>query len=153
MSFQPKAFVVVHQSRERQPQPRGASYAFAWAGLYECHAGAHILEVTPGLHRSMSLVLLRVGREMGVFFKDLAEHASRLLSGSALDRGPGHVVLAGALHHRLVLNADGLQCFPVLLPNAGRYALFTQRHPTEFTMRITGLKLVYERSSMSLPDR
>jgi hypothetical protein len=122
-----------------------SSYAFTWAGLYEGGGGAHVLEMTPAADRSMSLVLLRLGRESGVFFKDLADHACRLLAGSALDREPGHVVLPGALHQRLVLCGQGSKRFPVLLPNVGRYMLFTQHLPVEFALSISGLKLLSER--------
>lgn len=122
-----------------------SSYAFTWAGLYEGGGGGHVLEMTPVVDRSMSLVLLRMGRESGVFFKDLADHACRLMSGNALAREPGHVVLSGALHQRLMLDGEGAKRFPVLLPNVGRYMLFTQHLPAEFALRISGLTLLSER--------
>jgi hypothetical protein len=130
---------------ERHPMPDNSSYAFTWACRYEGGGGAHVLEMTPAADRSMSLVLLRIGRESGVFFKDLADHACRLLSESAVDREPGHVVLSGALHQRLVLDGTGPKRFPVLLPNAGDYMLFTRYPPAEFALRISGLKLLSQR--------
>ena len=145
MSRQPPLSVIADQNLEPHPTPCSSSYVFTWAGLYESRGGEHVLEVTPAANRSMSLVLLRIGRESGVFFKDLADHACRLLSASALDREPGHVVLSGALHQRLVLNGEGPKRFPVLLPNSGRYMLFAQYPPSDFTLRITGLKLLSER--------
>lgn len=135
------------QSRLRDPAPD-----FTWAGMYERLSGElHVLEAAPGVHRSMSLVLLRANRERGIFFKDLAQQASRLLLTNAVDRQPGHVVLPGALHQRLLLHAEGPMRFPVLLPNAGRYVLFTQHHPAEFAIQITGVRLLSQRSLVRTP--
>lgn len=153
MSSRPEALTVVAEERTSRESASGdSSPDFTWAGMYERVANElHVLEASPGLHRSMSLVLLRVGRETGVFFKDLAQYASRLLLTSAVDRQPGHVVLPGALHHRLALQAEGLMRFPVLLPNAGRYVLFTQHHPAELAMRISGVKLLNQRLLLRSP--
>lgn len=154
MSSQPEALTdVAAEERTRPQSPLGdPSPEFTWAGMYERIAGElYVLEARPGPHRSMSLVLLRVSRETGIFFKDLAQQASRLLLGNAVDRQPGHVVLPGALHHRLALQAEGVMRFPVLLPNAGRYVLFTQHHPAEFAMQITGVRLLNQRLFVRSP--
>ena len=135
--------LLADQNLERHQMPCNSS--FTWACQYEGGGGVHVLEMTPAADRSMSLVLLRIGRESGVFFKDLADHACRLLSESAVDREPGHVVLSGALHQRLVLDGKGPKRFPVLLPNAGGYMLFTRHPPAEFALSISGLKLLSER--------
>ncbi|MBM0104954.1 hypothetical protein JM946_09345 [Steroidobacter sp. S1-65] len=119
--------------------------------MYQRQGEMHVLEAAPGLHRSMSLVLLRVDRDRGIFFKDLEQHASRLLLTDAVDRQPGQVVLPGALHQRLMLHAEGLMRFPVLLPNAGRYVLFTQHPPAEFAIQITGVRLLNQRFLVRSP--
>lgn len=131
---------------------RASSYPFVWAGVYECLAGAHVLEMMPGPSHAMSLVMLRIGGSAGVFFNQLAEHACQLFSTSAVDREAGHVVLSGALHQRLVLEGERLMRFPVLLPNRGRYVLFANRHPAEFAMRLTGLTLLSERLFAESPS-
>lgn len=126
-------------------KPREELSGFTWAGLYEARSGAYVLEMMAVPKLTLCLVLLRVGQECGVFYKDLAGQACRLRKTTPLDREPGQVVLSGALHQRLVVYGDGLMRFPVLLPNAGRYMLFTEHAPAEHVLRIPGLRLVRER--------
>lgn len=127
------------------PKPREELSGFAWAGLYEARGGVWELEMATVHNLTLSLVLLQVGRECGVFFNDLAGQACRLRKTTPLDREPGQVVLSGALHQRLVMHGDGPMRFPVLLPNPGRYMLFTEHAPAEHVLRIPGLRLVCER--------
>ncbi|MBM4197881.1 MAG: GTP-binding protein [Gammaproteobacteria bacterium] len=127
---------------EYKPTMLEPEYPFEWAGLFECPAGELSLELAPGPDPAMSIMLARVDQASSARLLELAPGVMRTFALGPVDREAGQDVFAGEVVHRLVLRRNGKSNYPVLIPNAGPYVLFTQHLPEEFGMKLGGARLV-----------
>ena len=130
---------------EYKPAFLEPEYPFEWAGLYECPPGRSVLELMPGPDPTMSVVLLPVPRPGTVSFAALAERVFPTFSQPPERCAAGGELASDGRHQRLALDGPGPTRYSMSLPVAGRYVLFSQHQPSEFSMTFTGPTLLEEK--------
>jgi G3E family GTPase len=109
---------------------------FEWGAVFGLGAGGATLALGSGPDPTMSVALLPVAAADPIELSAAADAASRLFSEAATERAPGEPIEPGATHFRLRLDRRGAKTFPVRVPAAGHYALFTQHLPEEHGLAV-----------------
>ncbi len=120
---------------EQKPTFLEPEYPFEWAGLYELEEGTVDLVLRDGPDPSMSIAVLPAGGAAEIS-KDLIERAARVFSEDARPAPKGGELVAGVVHWRLDLAAEGKRTIRARVPRSGTYALFTQHFPKEFGLSV-----------------
>jgi G3E family GTPase len=113
-------------------------YPFESIGTYELEEGPYALHLGPGPDPSMGVVAAYVEAGETAASRSLAERAMRLWSLSSHRVAEGGQVRVAAPHSftlDLTRTAD-TRTFELVVPRAGRVALFTEHGPEEFGMRL-----------------
>jgi G3E family GTPase len=116
---------------------------FEWGGIYELGTGDYELNFGPGPDPEMDLVLLHLSETSTLNRPELLagarERALKAFGGKKTPLKSGHVTALSAVEidslHTLPLPEGGTK-FVLPVSSAGQYALFTQHHPDEFSMRL-----------------
>lgn len=124
---------------EYKPTFLDPEYPFEWAGVYNCVAGEHVLELQPGPDPQMSMVLMPFEASSLV---EAAERVFPIFSTEPAQRAVGLNLSCGPEHQRLTLTGGTTMRFPISIAKPGRYALFAQHLPEEFELRWIGAPLV-----------
>ncbi|HWZ60238.1 MAG TPA: GTP-binding protein [Gemmatimonadaceae bacterium] len=111
-------------------------YPFEWAGVYRLDAGRHELALDAGPDPSMDVVLLGAPAASAGALEDMQMRAVLLFSDDAQAVARGGTIVAEPRLQRLEL--DGPSSFPIVIEDAGCYALFTEHRPEEFGARLIG---------------
>ncbi len=139
-------------------------YPFEWVGIYELTAGAHDFGNTDkaahghhhdhdhakdshddhhghahGTHLGLALLAAPVGASMAV----LTEQAVRLFSSAATDIECGGRIASAGFYHAPLTHTGSSVC--IELAKSGRYAIFLEHAPEEFSLTLANSKPVDER--------
>lgn len=102
---------------------------FEWGGIYELEAGSYELLLQSGPDPEIEMALLNVETDD---FESAQKTALGIFGGETCVLEPGETLLAGGLASLQLTGPS--QTFFVQIERAGRYALWTQHHPDEFSM-------------------
>lgn len=107
-------------------------YPFEWGGVFELDAGTYEFALRDGPDPAMAAAIVPFvsGDEAGL--KTATEAAVRVFSGDETAVKAGTTLTPGETLYQLDLPPTGGNSFPVAIPKAGFYALFTEHHPDEF---------------------
>jgi len=117
---------------EQKPTFLEPEYPFEWGGTFDLVEGATLV-LAEGPDPTIDVVVMPVA---GAAFELLAEKALRAFSGEAHDVKVGGKVAADGRRNTLVVSEPGAKRFSIELSEDGRYAVFTQHLPEEFTMGV-----------------
>jgi G3E family GTPase len=123
---------------ERKPTFLSPEYPFEWVGSFELGEGVHTLELQEGPDPEMDVLWIEA--QAGADLLQEAERALRLHEKDPTPLAPGGELAPGASFRRLDLAASGPKSFPVRAPRPGRYLLFTQHLPEEFSLQFRGAR-------------
>ena len=110
----------------------GADPAFEWMGIYELPKGRVELALQPGPDETMGLALLALGPDAAEPFDPAVATARDIGAAEPTPVTPGTALVPGQTHYALQVGGEGEMRFPIDVPAAGRYALFTQHFADEF---------------------
>ncbi|MBK9171117.1 MAG: GTP-binding protein [Bryobacterales bacterium] len=122
---------------EVDPRFLEPEYPFEWGGVFQFNAGTHEVILQDGPDPAMSLVALPVKDATYESLESVQMDAVLAFSDAEHPVEPGGVIRPGKTLHRLLL-PDGEKRFRLETPAGGHYALFTEHHPEEFQMAVTG---------------
>lgn len=108
-------------------------YPFEWGGIFELSEERQILVLENGPDPSMNVLFLKVTDAETVGVNDFAEEAVRHFSNTRKRLASGSVIENCNQVYELTLTDDGSKTFAISL-KPGRYVLFTQHKPEEFSL-------------------
>ena len=117
---------------EVDPRFLEPEYPFEWGGVYDLPAGTFGLTINEGPDPVMDVALLPVKSLAEADLAAAREAAVLIFSDWETNLQPGDPLVPGGSLQRLRFPAFPAE-FPVRIARAGRYALFTQHHPHEFS--------------------
>ncbi len=121
---------------EYKPTFLEPEYPFEWAGAFELASGDYTLLLQDGPDPSIELLVCELLPEDQLDPLKAAERVFMLFSANADVASPGAVVSPGLKVHRLLLPESGGSRFTIRIPAAGRYWLFTEHLPSEFSLQL-----------------
>jgi G3E family GTPase len=121
---------------EYKPTFLEPEYPFEWAGAFELAAGDYSLTLQEGPDPSIEALLCEVLPDDQLDPLKAAERVFTLFSATADAQSPGAIVTPSLTVHQLDLPATGGSQFTVRIPKAGRYWLFTEHLPSEFSLQL-----------------
>jgi len=121
---------------EYKPTFLEPEYPFEWAGAFELAAGDYLLQVQEGPDPSIEVMVCAVSPADELDPLKAAERVFTLFSGTAAGQSPGDSISPSLTVHRLDLPESGGSRFTVRIPAAGRYWLFTEHLPSEFSLQL-----------------
>jgi G3E family GTPase len=125
---------------EYKPTFLEPEYPFEWAGAFELAAGDYSLNLQEGPDPSIEALLCQVLPEDHLDPLQAAERLFTLFSAAADAQSPGAIVTPSLKVHQLDLRETGGSQFIVRIPKAGRYWLFTEHLPSEFSLQLLDAK-------------
>jgi len=123
---------------EYKPTFLEPEYPFEWAGAFELAAGDHALVLQEGPDPSIEVLACEVSNRDELDPVRAAERVFAIFSATADERGPEGLVLPALRTCRLDLPARGESQFTLRIGATGRYWLFTEHLPSEFSLRLIG---------------
>jgi G3E family GTPase len=121
---------------EYKPTFLEPEYPFEWAGAFELAAGDYSLALQDGPDPSVEVMVCEVLPADELDPLKAAERVFTLFSGTPDGQTPGSSLTAALKVHRLDLPEAGGSRFTVQIPAAGRYWLFTEHLPSEFSLEL-----------------
>jgi len=121
---------------EYKPTFLEPEYPFEWAGAFELAAGDYSLTLQEGPDPSIEVMVCEVLAADELDPLKAAERVFTVFSGTPAAQSPGATLAAALEVRRLDLPASGGCQFTVRIPEAGRYWLFTEHLPSEFTLQL-----------------
>jgi len=128
---------------EIDPKFMEPEYPFEWGGLNELKAGDYQFSLKIGPDPSMSLVVLPSKSADALGLECVQMEAALLFSDEAKYIEPGKTISPAKVLYELNLSEPDLQ-FALKIEKDGPYAVFTQHHPDEFSMKLHGKKGVIQ---------
>ncbi len=110
---------------------------FEWSGDFDLPAGEHLITLQEGPDPSMQMVLLPGKPDIDPARTLSQKVAVELFSGEALGVAAGGWVKMSLQLQELQLKPSGPTEFRLRVSEAGRYRMFTQHGPEEFSMTLT----------------
>lgn len=105
---------------------------FEWMGVYTLPKGTAELVLQPGPDESMDIALVPVDELTPQGLDAIVRTAAGVAGKENIAVSPGAGVTPGGTFYELQVGGTGEMRFPVTVPNAGKYALFTQHFADEF---------------------
>ena len=128
----------LERALEARPGFLEPEYPFEWAGTFTLDGGAYEGELGEGPDPSMKLLALPLAHGEEGSSRGACERAVRCWAEPHPEVAPGGEILAGTSHGAaLSLEGSGVRRFVLRVPTAGRYGLYTQHLPSEFSMQLT----------------
>ena len=121
---------------EYKPTFLEPEYPFEWAGAFELSPGDYSLVLQEGPDPSIEIMLCDALHADELDPAKAAERVFTLFSAENDEKTSGATVSAGLRVHRLELAAAGETRFVIRIAAAGRYWLFTQHLPSEFSLQL-----------------
>ena len=106
-------------------------YPFEWAGTYELEEGAYDLTLDDGPDPNIVVVFFELGSGQLAQDRSAADQALRAWAHEAVPVAP-----SASSPSLLSLAAAGRKSFRLRAPRTGRYALYTQHLPAEFSLAL-----------------
>jgi hypothetical protein len=125
---------------EYKPTFLEPEYPFEWAGAFELAAGDYSLNLQEGPDPSIEALVCQVLPEDQLDPLQAAERVFTRFSAAAGAQSPGAIVTPSLKVHQLELPETGGSQFTVRIPEAGRYWLFTEHLPSEFSLQLLDVK-------------
>lgn len=110
----------------------GDDPAFEWMGVFPLPAGTVDLTFQPGPDGTMNLAIIPITVEGEAGIAAAVTTAKRVAESKAVPTEPGTAIAPGETFYALNVEGTGEMRFPVNVPAAGEYALFTQHFADEF---------------------
>ncbi|MBL9025831.1 MAG: GTP-binding protein [Myxococcales bacterium] len=112
-------------------------YPFEWAGTYELTEGAYDLTLDDGPDPNMLVVFFELVNDRLAHDRSAADRALRAWAHDAVPITPSGEMAPNEHSPNLLFLADGGQkSFRLRVPRTGRYALYTQHLPAEFSLAL-----------------
>ena len=111
---------------------------FEWVGAFDLTEGIHALVVEDGADETMEVLLTTLATGVDASSREASDRAVRAWSGARGFAGPGGTIATDGTVVTLDLRARGPKRFTLQVPRRGRYALYTQHLPSEFSARVEG---------------
>jgi G3E family GTPase len=111
-------------------------YPFEWGGTFQFEAGNVSLVLEDGPDPEMVLMPWRVPNVTHDAITEAQDRVAVFFSAEAARVEPGQGFGVSTTPTELGLTGAGTKRFLLSIHDAGAYALFTQHHPDEFTMRV-----------------
>ncbi|MFL6600072.1 MAG: CobW family GTP-binding protein [Steroidobacteraceae bacterium] len=121
---------------EYNPTFLDPEYPFEWAGAFELAPGEYSLVLQEGPDPSIEVMLCEVLGADGLDPARAAERVFTLFSAAAEQDTSGPTLSCGLRVRRLELLGSGATRFVVRIVTPGRYWLFTEHLPSEFSLRL-----------------
>jgi G3E family GTPase len=121
---------------EYKPTFLEPEYPFEWAGAFELAAGEYSLVLQQGPDPSIEVMACEVQTPDELNPLKAAERVFAVFSTTAQERLPGSVVEPGLEVSRLQLPPSGESNFALPVVQPGRYWLFTEHLPGEFSLQL-----------------
>jgi G3E family GTPase len=121
---------------EYKPTFLEPEYPFEWAGAFELAAGDYSLTLQEGPDPSIEVMVCAVVAADELDPLKAAERVFTLFSAGSDARAPGSTITPDFRVNRLDLPESGGARFTVRIPAAGRYWLFTEHLPPEFSLQL-----------------
>jgi len=121
---------------EYKPTFLEPEYPFEWAGAFELAPGDYSLVLQEGPDPSIEVMLCEALGSDGLDPARAAERVFTLFPAAAGHETPGAALSCGLRVRRLQLAASGATRFVVRIAAAGRYWLFTEHLPSEFSLQL-----------------
>ena len=110
-------------------------YPFEWGGIFDFKGEHRTLVLDEGPDPSIDLLLLKADKAESADFDELAEAAVRCFSSNKKQIKPGGSIERCDQVYKLDLTKEGGKAFDIVL-ESGRYAMFTQHKPEEFSLAL-----------------
>jgi G3E family GTPase len=121
---------------EYKPTFLEPEYPFEWAGAFELAPGDYSLVLQQGPDPSIEVMLCEAPAADELDPAKAAERVFTLFSAGADQEASGATLSSGLKVRRLELAASGETRFAIRIVAAGRYWLFTQHLPSEFSLQL-----------------
>jgi cobalt-zinc-cadmium efflux system membrane fusion protein len=112
----------------------GEHPAFEWMGVYTIPQGSVDLVIQPGPDASMNIALVPVGSNLD----GVVQEAKRIAEAQPTKAPPGTTIVPDGRCYGLEVGHSEEMRFPLKVPAAGKYALFTQHFADEFQTLFQG---------------
>ena len=112
-------------------------YPFEWAGIYEVGSKPINICLAEGPDPSMNLALMRVPNASANDIETRLDEAVKLFSSTKKKLSPGGTIEKSERLYQLSLEGAGNKSFALKPGIEGKYILFTQHKPEEFSMLVT----------------
>jgi G3E family GTPase len=141
------------RAMEVDPKFMELEYPFEWSGIYALGSGEYRWVLGSGPDPAIELALLPMYPHGPDAFTVAEAKAVLLFSGDAATTQAGVPIEPADRLWRVEVAADGAEVV-MRIARSGRYALFTQHHPDEFSARLTrdGATVDAERGREYKPD-
>lgn len=116
----------------------GEEPAFEWMGVYTLPSGTVELVLQPGPDASMDIALVRLSANTKERLDAVVQKAKTIATTEVSPVAPGSPLVPGETFYQLQVGGDQEMRFPVQVPTAGEYALFTQHFADEFQTLFLG---------------
>lgn len=137
-----------------QAQDAAEEHAFEWGGIYDFPEGMIELVIQPGPDASIDIAFLPVADASEEAFDAAVEAADLIFTAAAQPIHPGEELTPGQQFWQLRVDLGTEMRFPVRLPAAGHYVLFTQHFADEFqTTFVKDDKKFFTVSSRNVVER
>lgn len=110
-------------------------YPFEWGGVYDLDVERRTLVLEDGPDPSMNVLFLKADDADADTINERAERAVRHFSNKKKRLAPGSAIENCGQVYELTLTEDGGKLFEISL-KPGRYVLFTQHKPEEFSLAV-----------------
>jgi G3E family GTPase len=121
---------------EYKPTFLEPEYPFEWAGAFELVAGDYTLTLQEGPDPSIEVMICDVLAADELDPVKAAERVFTLFSAAADGQSTGSTISPSLRVHRLELPDSGCCKFVVRISKPGRYWLFTEHLPSEFSLQL-----------------
>jgi G3E family GTPase len=121
---------------EYKPTFLEPEYPFEWAGAFDLEAGDYSLTLEQGPDPSIEVLVCEALPADELDPLKAAERVFITFSGTPIGQSPGAAITPGLQVHRLDLPESSGSRFTVRIPAAGRYWLFTEHLPSEFSLEL-----------------
>jgi G3E family GTPase len=120
---------------ENTPTFLEPEYPFEWAGAFDLEAGGYSISLARGPDPTMKILLFAAAAQEGLDPGTAAERVFPIFSLEAAKTQPGSVIRPQLQARELELGQGGAFALEIEMP--GRYWLFTQHLPEEFSLAIS----------------
>ena len=128
----------LERALETKPAFLEPELAFEWVGIFDLVQGDYVLAVDDGPDESMNVLLRPVPQAEDTLSRPLLDRVAREWSEAKVTPVADGEPIATDIVQTLALRKKGQKRFALRIVSSGRYALYTQHLPREFSACIEG---------------
>ncbi|MCA2984703.1 MAG: CobW family GTP-binding protein [Gemmatimonas sp.] len=121
---------------QQRPTFLEPEYPFEWAGAFHFDEGNATLVINDGPDPEMTVMAWKLPNTTADAIAEVQDRVAVFFSADPQEIAPGQGFTLGTTPVSVQLDRGGEKRFLLNLPERGAYALFTQHHPDEFSMRV-----------------